>query len=451
MRLLRRPTRPRSLLDELSPGGVRLPLRGAAGLLLLGAGSWVLLRDVPRWNAVWYVAAWYGYLLILDAVLFLRRRRSFISHGRGELLSMLLWSVPFWLFFEACNLVLRNWYYVFGLRNPWAAAGLTALAFATVLPACLFHAELLEAFGAWRRIACRPIRIPVWAPRAAAIFGAVCLASALLLPRNAFPLIWFVPLGLEGVNYRSGAPSLLRDFEEGNCGRLPRLLLGGLWAGVMWELFNSVARCKWIYAVPGFERYKLFEMPLAGFLGFPVLAVGAFCFFSAASRISGGPLRRRGATVTAALIFCAAVSLAMQRYTVRSLRPLLSELPGLDAPLRAQLAAAGIETPERLARAARREGIPGLSARTGISAQILGRARDESVLALHKGMGVPRARLLEAAGIGDLEQLASEDPDALWRRLGTLAPRFGQDPPRLPEIRVWIGAARESPADLPQR
>ncbi len=117
MRLLRRPTRPRSLLDELSPGGVRLPLWGAAGLLLLGAGSWALLRDVPRWNAVWYVAAWYGYLLILDAVLFLRRRRSFVSHERGKFLSMLLWSVPFWLFFEACNLVLRNWYYVFGLRN----------------------------------------------------------------------------------------------------------------------------------------------------------------------------------------------------------------------------------------------------------------------------------------------------------------------------------------------
>ena len=451
MRLLRRPTRPRSLLDELNPGGVRFPLWGAAGFLLLGTGSWALLRDVPRWNAVWYVAAWYGYLLMLDAVLFLRRRRSFVSHERGELLSMLLWSVPFWLFFEACNLVLRNWYYVFGLRSHWAAAVLTVAAFATVLPACLLHAELLEAFGAWRRLECRSLRIPVWAPRAATIFGAVCLALPLLLPRYAFPLIWFAPLGLEGLNYRSGGPSLLRDFEEGNCGRLPRLLLGGLWAGVMWELFNSVARCKWIYAVPGFERYKLFEMPLAGFLGFPVLAVAAFCFFSAVSQIALGPLRRRGVTVTAALLFCAAVYPAMQRYTVRSLRPLLSELPGLDAPLQARLAAAGIETPERLARAARREGIPGLSARAGISAEILRRARDESVLALHKGMGVLRARLLEAAGIGDLGQLAREDPDALWRRLGTLAPRLGQDPPRLPEVRVWIGAARESPVDLPQR
>jgi hypothetical protein len=66
-------------------------------------------------------------------------------------------------------------------------------------------------------------------------------------------------------------------------------------------------------------------------------------------------------------------------------------------------------------------------------------------------MGVARARLLEAAGISDLGQLAREDPDALWRRLATFAPRLGQDPPRLPEVRVWIGAARESPAGLPRR
>lgn len=431
--------------------GVKLPLWGLGGLLPLGAGLWALLQDVPRWNAVWYVPAWYGYLLILDSVLFLRRGRSFVSHERGKLLSMLLWSVPFWLFFEACNLVLRNWYYVFGLRNPLAAAVLTVVAFATVLPACLFHAELLEAFGAWERLSCRPRRIPAWMPPAVASFGAVCLASALLFPRFAFPLIWFAPVGLDALNYRSGRPSLLRDFEEGNCRKLPQLLLGGLWAGGVWELFNSWARCKWIYAVPGFETNKLFEMPLAGFLGFPVLAVVAFCFFSAVGEAAHWPLWRRRVVVAAAVLFCMAVYPALQRQTVRSLRPLLAEVSSLDAPARARLAAAGVETPERLVRAARREGIEGLSERTEISAEALRRARGASVLALHKGMGVPRAKLLEPAGIGDLGQLAREDPDALWRRLGELARRLGQDPPRLAEVRVWVSAARRSPAGLPER
>jgi len=430
---------------------VRLPLWGAAGLLLLGAGLWALIRDVPRWNAIWYVPAWYGYLLILDSILFLRRRRSFVSHEHGRLLAMLLWSVPFWLFFEGCNLILRDWYYVFGLRNPWTAAVLTVLAFATVLPACLFHAELLEAFGVWRRLSCRPRRIPVWMPPAVASFGAVCLASALLVPRFAFPLIWFAPVGLDAVNYRSGAPSLLRDLEEGNCRRLPLLLLGGLWAGGVWELFNSWARCKWIYAVPGFETNKLFEMPLAGFLGFPVLAVGAFCFFSAVSGMGHWPVWRRRLVLAAAVLFCSAIYPGLQRQTVRSLRPLLSELPSLEAPARARLAAAAVETPERLERAARREGLDNLSERTAISIDSLRRARDESVLALHKGMGVPRALLLQAAGIAGLGQLAPEDPEALWHRLGELARRLGQEPPRLPEVRVWVSAAQRSPADLPRR
>ena len=395
--------------------------------------------------------AWYGYLLVLDAVLFLRRGRSFVSHERGRLASMLLWSVPFWLFFEGCNLVLRDWYYVFGLRSPWAAAALTAFAFATVLPACLFHADLLEAFGVWRRLACRPRLIPAWAPGAVAAFGAACLASALLFPRFAFPLVWFAPIGLEAVTYRSGAPSLLRDVEEGNCARVLRLLLGGLWAGGVWELFNSWARCKWIYAVPGFEEHKLFEMPLAGFLGFPVLAIGAFCFFSAASEIRRRPLRNRALAAGAALLFSIAVYFPMQEKTVRSRRPLLSELTGLDAPARGRLAAAGIETPERLLRAINQEGVPAISARIGIPAAAVGRARDVTVVALHKGMGVPRALLLEASGIEDLARLAREDPEDLWRRLEAVAASTGQDPPRPAEVRVWISAARRSPDGLPVR
>jgi hypothetical protein len=406
---------------------------------------------VPRWNAIWYVPAWYGYLLVLDAVLFLRRGRSFVSHERGRLAAMLLWSVPFWLFFEACNLVLRDWYYVFGLRSARAAAALTAVAFATVLPACLFHAEFLEAFGAWRRLACRPRRFAPRAPGAVAALGLVCLASALLFPRVAFPLVWFAPIGLDGLNYGQGSPSLLRDFEEGNCARLLRLLLGGLWAGGVWELFNSWARCKWIYAVPGFETNKLFEMPLAGFLGFPVLAVGAFCFFSLVSEFHQWPLHRRALVAGAVLVFSIAVYFPMQEKTVRSRRPLLSEIPGLDAAARERLGAAGIETPERLLRAVNLEGLPATSARTGIPAGVLGRARDVTVLALHKGMGVPRAQLLEAAGIEDLAQLSREDPENLSRRLEAAAASTGEDPPRPEEVRVWVSAARRSSADLPAR
>ncbi|HEY3171206.1 MAG TPA: hypothetical protein VGK86_01395, partial [Thermoanaerobaculia bacterium] len=137
----------------------RFPLWGAAGLALFALGLWALAADVEAWNAVWYLPAWYGYLLVLDALIYARRGRSFVG-GRGrELAAMMLWSIPFWLLFEAYNVRLHNWYYVFGLRTLWGSALLSTLAFATVLPACFFHAELLEAFGIPREKRGQPLRV----------------------------------------------------------------------------------------------------------------------------------------------------------------------------------------------------------------------------------------------------------------------------------------------------
>src|SRR5262249_49768123 len=154
---------------------------------------------------------------------------------RRRLAAMLLWSIPFWFFFEGCNLVLRNWYYVFALRDLWASAIMSAVAFATVLPACLFHAELLEAFGAWRSGSCAAVHVGRPVLRAVEAGGLLALVLPLVFPRVAFPLIWFAPIGLEAANYRSRGDSLLQDLEEGRCGRLWRLLAGGLWAGAVWE------------------------------------------------------------------------------------------------------------------------------------------------------------------------------------------------------------------------
>ncbi len=420
---------------------VRGLLRIAAGLLVLGAGLLALVLDVPAWNAVWYVPAWYGYLLLVDAAIFARRGDSFFDGRRRELLEMLFWSLPFWFFFEACNLVLENWYYVFGLRSRWVSAGTAALAYATVLPACLFHAELLEAWGAFEKKRCRPLRVRPGLLYGVGAAGLLCIALPLLLPRAAFALVWFVPIGLEAVNYKRGLPSLLRDLEEGRCARLLRLLAAGFWAAVIWEGVNFPARCKWIYTVPGFEGRKLFEMPLAGFLGFPVLAVGAFCFFSFAR---GLPTRWRRPAALLAIVFSAAVELGVERHTVRSRRPLLSELEGLDAAAVQAIRDAGIPTPERLSRAAAKEGIESIAGRAAIPVSTIAGAVWEADLALHKGMGAPRAALLREAGVSNVADLARREPEELFERLAALARSRGQDPPRPAEVRLWVHAAQVS-------
>jgi len=272
--------------------------------------------------------------------------------------------------------------------------------------------------------------------------GALSLVLPLAFPRVAFPLIWFAPIGLEAANYRSRGDSLLQDLEEGRCGRLWRLLAGGLWAGAVWELFNFRARCKWIYAVPGFEGSKLFEMPLAGFLGFPVLALSAFSFFSFVQNRAAGKGRRL--LLVLAILGCIAIEVGIQRVTVHSRRPLLEELSGLDGASVAELERAGIATPERLVRAVERSGVEVLSARAGVPADALARAEAEARLALHKGMGVPNARLLEHVEINSVQELVAADPEELSRRLPILAQSLGLRSPTLAEVRVWVYAARVS-------
>jgi hypothetical protein len=417
----------------------RFPLWGAGGLALFALGLWALAADVEAWNAIWYLPAWYGYLLALDAVIYARRGRSFVGGRRRELASMMLWSLPFWLFFEACNLRLTNWYYVFGLRTVWGSVLMSTLAFATVLPACFFHAEALAAFDVFDQKRSRPLRVTRAILSLCAVAGMACLVFPLLWPKLAFWMVWGAPLFIfEPVNYRSGAPSLLRDLEQGRPGRLLRLLVGGLLAGAVWELLNYWARTKWIYTVPGFEDWKLLEMPLAGFGGFPPLALSAFAYYSLVSRLRGA---FRFFAVAGAVLFSVWASVAALDSNVQSVRPVLSDLSGLDASAVEKLRSSGIPTPERLERAVRREGLAAVAARTGVPPDRLERAAREATLALHKGMGTRAARLLQATGIQSVADLASADAEELKVRLSRAAVARGETPPRPEYVRVWVRAA----------
>ena len=419
---------------------LRFPPWGVLGILLFALGLWALVADLEAWNTIWYLPAWYGYLLVVDAAIYARRGTSFVGGRRRELVAMMLWSLPFWLLFEVYNLRLHNWYYVFGLRTLWGSVLMSTLAFATVLPACFFHAQALELFGAFRDARCRPLRVTRRTLGAVIAIGVFCAAAPLLWPRAFFWAVWGATLGIpEVLNYRAGAPSLLRDLEAGRCGRLLRLLAGGLWAGAVWELLNYWARTKWIYTVPGFEDWKVFEMPLAGFGGFPPLALSAFAFFTLVSRLTRS---RRAAVAALAVVFSVGASIAILDRNVQSVRPVLSELSGLDVSAVGKLRAAGIPTPELLERAVRREGPAAVASRAGVPRDRLEVAAREASLALHKGMGAPAARLLEAAGVERVSDLASCDPGELTGRLSRIAAARREAAPRPEYVRVWVRAAR---------
>ena len=109
-------------------------------LILLA--SWVLLlrgvEPMPTW---FYVFAWYPTLFLFDAIACRRGRNDHLLADRPLALSLFLWSAPIWLFFEAVNLRLSNWYYVYLPRAPaerWAGI---ELSFATVVPVQYFVSQ----------------------------------------------------------------------------------------------------------------------------------------------------------------------------------------------------------------------------------------------------------------------------------------------------------------------
>jgi hypothetical protein len=322
----------------------RFPAHGWAGLVALGIAEVLMFRGIEPVASYFTPLAWTAWLLIADAATFAIRGHSRLRDNPMSAARMALLSIPLWFLFEAYNLRLANWMYV-GLPESLPARWLGyAWSFATITPAILFTAELIEAFGRWDRPS-PPLRFSRSAQSGWIALGAVLLLTPLLLPRSvasySFGLIW---LGfiffLDPINSRLGLPSLAGDLAAGRRGRTYSLLLSGWTCGWLWEFWNYWAPAKWHYVFPMFQGLKIFEMPAPGYLGFPPFALECFVMYVAASALLGwerplagspaslGPARaaRTGTMMAAAL----AVLLGA------SLWPAPARAAGLDLPPEAQ-------------------------------------------------------------------------------------------------------------------
>lgn len=428
-------------------------LLGLAALVFGVATAGMLAGREPF--ATWYYQlAWYPLLVGGDAFLRLRTGRFFLLDRPARAAALFAWSVPFWLFFELLNFRMANWYYVFVPADPLARWAGIMIAFATVLPA-IFLAERVLAALSLIGIRSRRVALGRRSSFALQLVGAAMAVLALTWPRVFFPFIWgAVTLLLDPWVYRRDpARSLLGALKSGRPALIVRLLLGGLGIGLIWEAFNAEARGKWIYTVPGLEELKLFEMPVAGFLGFPVLALDGWAVWQTLVllRLAPGgfggdappPIRSRSrptrwipraAVAIAAIAFSAAVLRGMERFTISSYSPRTADLPGVAAP---PLERAGYDIFD-LAGADASE----VAQRTGLDAAAAARAVERARLATLRGIGTDNAGALVEAGIGSVEELAelpSEVVTDRLRRAGVRAP-----PAR---VRVWVHAARRAVGD----
>ena len=244
------------------------------GPLFIGVSFVLMLRRVEPVTTLFYLCAWYGIIWTLDRLIHWREGRSLIARCGPAFWLILFWSAVGWYAFELINFRLQNWYYIFVLDHLVLQTLNAVFSFATVFPGLLWLEYYLGLRGVaadWqgRRWSLTPRRLTILQ-----IAGLIGLALVLLWPRFFFPLTWlaFILL-LAPVEYRRLPDSLLHQLARGDYAPLTRQLLAGFIAGGLWEFFNYWAQVKWIYTVPFFEELKLFEMPLAGFLGFPPFAV----------------------------------------------------------------------------------------------------------------------------------------------------------------------------------
>lgn len=254
--------------------------------------------------------AWTGYILWADAAVFSLRGRSLLTTFRFEFAWIAVLSVPLWLIFEAYNLTLRNWIYV-GVPDDWFAHTIGyAWAFSTITPAIFETAALLNAL---RRRPTTSVSSPVEYTRPrrksehlrieniSLLIGAIFVTAPVLVSAEIRPYLFgFVWLGfiflLEPINLRIGAESLWRDLRHGRMSRAVTLLWAGAVCGIFWEFWNFWAHARWVYVFPMFQDWKMFAMPLPGYLGFPPFALECFAMFAVMVPAINRLLKRIGTT-----------------------------------------------------------------------------------------------------------------------------------------------------------
>lgn len=227
---------------------------------------------------------WLGYVMFLDAVIFKLKGNSLLCNRRREFYIQIPLSILFWLLFELYNLHLANWRYHGLSENKIEVCIGMGLAFGMIMPGIFQTTELIETFRIFNQFRISNLRVSNRIIYSSIVLGFFFIMAPLLIARDyaqyLFGLVWtgFVMI-FEPITYCSEGDSLLKDLEGGKLSRILSLFIAGYICGFLWEFWNYWAAAKWVYTAPFMRDVKIFEMPIAGFLGFGPFAWEYFCFY----------------------------------------------------------------------------------------------------------------------------------------------------------------------------
>ncbi len=243
-------------------------LIGIILIILLEINFFLKIQPFADW---YFPIIWFSYILVIDALVYKIRKKSLINNHFYSFIGLFILSVFFWYIFEFFNVFTKNWVYI-GIENLdlRRALILKIISFSTVLPALFETTSLIKSVHLFNKIKLRKsYNISKNFLYFMIVLGILCFFLPIFLPKFTFPLVWLsFFLILDPINYLNNQPSIIRDIKNKNLAIILSLLFAGIILGFFWEFWNYYATIKWVYDIPFLGYFKIFEMPVLGYLGY---------------------------------------------------------------------------------------------------------------------------------------------------------------------------------------
>lgn len=265
----------------------KFPRHGWLGIALVVIFWWVNWGTTGLRSHWAFFPLWLGYILTVDGLAVLAGRPSLVGRIRSFILLFVL-SAPVWWLFEVINWRVEYWMYLpEGAFTPLEFYFWSTVCFSTVIPAIFVTANFLSGFKWFQRHHFR-LRAGKTAVGRAAYFVAGCamLVFVFVWPEYGMAFLWISLFFIfDPVNYWLKNQSILKMTSLGDWRIVWLLFSASLICGFFWELWNYYAWPKWIYTFPFLDGNRIFEMPLAGYLGYLPFALELFALVALVSPI----------------------------------------------------------------------------------------------------------------------------------------------------------------------
>lgn len=225
---------------------------------------------------------WFCFIVFLNATMIRISGKCLMTNRPLYFALLFPASAVFWWAFEYLNRFVNNWHYL-GMSEigGWQYFGEASLAFSTVLPAVLSVRYILlqtkvfaKSFNDFPEFPWITSNI-LWSTVGVASILALVLVG--WLPELMYPLIWILPglLWITRQRWAGYINPLLKEVSAGSFRLVWTSACAALLCGFFWEMWNMYSEAKWVYSIPGLDRFHIFEMPLLGYAGY--LPFGVIC------------------------------------------------------------------------------------------------------------------------------------------------------------------------------